>query len=69
MKDFLKAEKQHQLDLAPSSPTPIYTQNLMAIKILERFREKHTYMGIVVDNFGSTIGMITMHDLSRKHFW
>jgi putative hemolysin len=69
VKDFLKAEKQHQLDLRTLVAQPLYIpENLMAIKILERFREKRTYMGIVVDEFGSTIGMITMHDLVESIF-
>lgn len=69
VKDFLKAEKQHPLDLRTIVAQTLYIpENLMAIKILERFREKRTYMGIVVDEFGSTIGMITMHDLVESIF-
>lgn len=69
VKDFLKAEKHHHIDLRTIITQPIYIpENLMAIKILERFREKRNYMGIVVDEYGSTIGLITMHDLVESIF-
>jgi putative hemolysin len=39
-----------------------------AIKILELFRENKLYVGIIVDEYGSTAGMLTLHDLIENIF-
>lgn len=69
IKDFLKAEKESHIDIKGMLTKVVYVpENLMAFKIFELFREKRTYIGIVVDEFGSTIGLITMHDLVESIF-
>ena len=39
-----------------------------AIKILERFRKERNYFAVVVDEYGSTQGIITLHDLTENIF-
>jgi putative hemolysin len=65
VKDFFRnSEKGKELSLTELATDPIFIpENLSAIKILERFRETKIHLAIVVDEFGSTEGMITLHDL------
>src|SRR5690606_11075785 len=39
------------------------TQNTSAFKILNVFKKRRQYIGIVVDEYGSIRGIITLHDL------
>ncbi len=46
---------------------PLYIPETMpAIKVLELFREKKVHIGIVVNEFGATEGLITLHDISEN---
>jgi putative hemolysin len=65
VKDFFRnSEKGKELELRELATEPIFIpENLSAMKILERFRETKIHLAIVVDEFGSTEGMITLHDL------
>ena len=43
---------------------PIYViQSMPAFKILNLFKDKKQYLGVVVDEFGSVRGIITLHDM------
>lgn len=42
--------------------------NLTGIKIFEKFQETKTYVAIVIDEYGSFEGMITLHDLIENIF-
>ena len=37
-----------------------------ALDVLELFREKKVHIGIVVNEFGTTEGLITLHDISES---
>lgn len=65
VKDFFKnLEKGKELNLRELASEPLFIpENVSVIKILERFRETKIYIAIVVDEYGSTEGMITLHDL------
>lgn len=39
-----------------------------ALKILETFKQHKAYIGVVVDEYGVTIGVITLHDLIENIF-
>ena len=39
-----------------------------ALKILERFRNERNYFAVVVDEYGSIQGIITLHDLTENIF-
>ncbi|MCU0413619.1 MAG: hemolysin family protein [Ignavibacteriaceae bacterium] len=60
----MKVEESKDLNLRELALQPIFVpENITAIRILERFRETKIYIAIVVDEYGSTEGMITLHDL------
>jgi putative hemolysin len=65
VKDFFRnSEKVEELNLRDLATEPLFIpENLSVIKILERFRETKIYLAIIVDEYGSTEGMITLHDL------
>jgi putative hemolysin len=46
----------------------IIPENLAAKDILEKFRETKIYIALVVDEYGSIQGMITLHDLIENVF-
>jgi putative hemolysin len=46
---------------------PLYIPETMpAIRVLELFREMKVHVGIVVNEFGATEGLITLHDISES---
>jgi putative hemolysin len=64
IKDFLEHYKKEGFELAQISKPPIFLiQNTSAFKILNVFKKKKQYMAIVVDEYGSTKGIVTLHDL------
>jgi putative hemolysin len=64
IKDLLENYNQENFSLDQILTKPIYLiMNSPAFKILNLFKDKKQYMGIVVDEFGSVRGVITLHDL------
>lgn len=48
---------------------PLYIpENLTVIKVLEQFKKERVYIAIVVDEYGTTMGLITLHDLMENIF-
>ncbi|RPI73595.1 MAG: HlyC/CorC family transporter [Ignavibacteriales bacterium] len=70
VKDFFRNfEKEKELKLEDLAVQPLFIpEKISAIKILERFRESKIYIAIVVNEYGSTEGMITLHDLIENIF-
>ncbi|HEY7751694.1 MAG TPA: hemolysin family protein [Ignavibacteriaceae bacterium] len=70
VKDFFRHnEKGKELNLRSIAAQPLFIpDNLPALKILERFRESKIHTAIVVDEYGSTEGIITLHDLIENIF-
>ena len=70
VKDFFRlSEKGNELNLREFAIQPLFIpENLPAIKILERFRETKIHIAIVINEYGSTEGMITLHDLIENIF-
>jgi len=70
VKDFFRySEKGKELNLTEIMTQPLFIpENLPAIKIIERFRETKIYVAIIVNEYGSTEGMITLHDLIENIF-
>jgi putative hemolysin len=70
VKDYLQqVETGKEKSLRAIATQPLYTpENLSAIKILERFRETKIHIAIVINEYGSTEGMITLHDLIENIF-
>ncbi|MBE0648160.1 MAG: HlyC/CorC family transporter [Bacteroidales bacterium] len=52
------------VDLTSILSEPLYvTENMPASDILEKFRERKIHIAIVVDEYGTVEGLITLHDL------
>jgi putative hemolysin len=68
-KDFLANYKSDVFKLTEILHQPVFIpENLPAIKILELFRNERSYYGIVVNEYGSTEGVLTLHDLTENIF-
>lgn len=66
IKDFLGNYKKEDFKLAQIINPPIYLMhNTPAFKILNVFKSKKQYIAIVVDEFGLTKGIVTLHDLTE----
>ena len=64
LKDIFGLLDEPNFEIKKIVKTPVYlTENTSAYKILESFRQKKIHFGIVVDEYGSTEGIITMDDL------
>ena len=64
VKDLLENYEREGFSLEQISTKPLYImQNTPSFRILNIFREKKQYMGIVVDEYGGVRGIITVHDL------
>jgi putative hemolysin len=66
IKDFLEHFNKEAFQLKQIIQAPIFlVQNTPAFKILNVFKSKKQYIAIVVDEFGSTRGIVTLHDLTE----
>ncbi|MFA4870182.1 MAG: hemolysin family protein [Pedobacter sp.] len=64
IKDLLENYNRPDFHLDQIISRPIYViQNTPAFKILSLFKDKRQYLGVVVDEYGSVRGIITLHDL------
>jgi putative hemolysin len=55
------------IDFASLLHDPLYIpEQLPAIKVLEQFRETRNHFGIVVNEYGSMEGIITLHDVTEN---
>ena len=69
VKDFFRHEKDKEFNIRNIATQPLFIpENLPATKIIERFRETKIYVAIVINEYGSTEGMITLHDLIENIF-
>src|SRR5690606_32308482 len=63
IKSFLENYSREDFKWSDIIEEPIFiTQNTSAFKVLNLFKKKHQYIGIVVDEYGSVKGIITLHD-------
>ncbi len=64
IRDFLENFKTSDFDFEKILTKPIIvTENTSAIQILNTFKKKKEYIAVVIDEFGGTEGIITLHDL------
>jgi putative hemolysin len=70
IKDFFhKANTQSSFILKDIITEPLYIpDNLTGIKIYEKFRDAKIYIAVVIDEYGSFEGIITLHDLIENIF-
>lgn len=58
-----------KFDLRTIARQPLYIpENLYAKKVLELFKKNKNKFGVVVDEYGNTEGIITLHDLTESIF-
>lgn len=64
-KDFLGKDLDSELRrLHESKRDALFvTENNRAYQVLERFRERKQYVGIIVDEYGGVLGMVTLNDI------
>lgn len=66
IKDFLGNYKKEGFKLTQIINPPIFLiLNTPAFRILSVFKSKKQYIAIVVDEFGTTKGIVTLHDLTE----
>lgn len=69
LRDYIDNTRKNPGDLQKIATQPLYIPETMnALKILERFRKERNYFAVVVDEYGSTQGIITLHDLTENIF-
>lgn len=69
LRDYIDKRRQANFNLRNILSQPLYVPETMnALKILERFRRERNYFAVVVDEYGSMQGIITLHDLTENIF-
>jgi len=69
LRDYIDNRDKQGVDLKNILTPPLYVPETMnALKILERFRKERNYFAIVVDEYGSIQGIITLHVLTENIF-
>jgi putative hemolysin len=69
LRDYIDKRDKPDFNLQKIATQPLYIPETMnALKILERFRKERNYFAVVVDEYGSTQGIITLHDLTENIF-
>ncbi|MBK8954576.1 MAG: HlyC/CorC family transporter [Saprospiraceae bacterium] len=64
LKDLFLPSSDKKFDLRDYLKEPLYfNENMYAYKILEFFKQKQMHYGIVVDEYGATMGIVTMDDV------
>ncbi|MSP51985.1 MAG: DUF21 domain-containing protein [Alphaproteobacteria bacterium] len=72
LKDVLRALRavggdSAQFDLAPLVTTPWFVPETMTLREqLNAFRRRHQYMALVVDEYGSLMGLVTLADILEE---
>jgi len=66
IRDFLANYKRPDFSLTDILQPPVFiVQHTPAFKILNLFKSKKQYLAVVVDEYGTTRGIITLHDLTE----
>ncbi|MEO6758917.1 MAG: hemolysin family protein, partial [Saprospiraceae bacterium] len=69
LRDYIGYRDKPAFNLRNILSQPLYVpESMNAIKILENFRKARNYFAVVVDEYGSTQGIITLHDLTENIF-
>ena len=66
---ILMLGNDHPFDLRGIARPPLFIpESLYAKKVLELFKKNKNKFGVVVDEYGNTAGIITLHDLTESIF-
>lgn len=64
LKDLFSLSTDERFDITSIIKSPLFlNQNTDAYKVLELFKKEKMHYGIVIDEYGSTLGIITMDDV------
>ncbi|MGZ5211083.1 MAG: hemolysin family protein, partial [Kaistella sp.] len=64
LKDLFPIENTEDFDLNKYIKQPVFlNENYYAYKVLELFKKQKNHYGIVIDEYGNTVGMVTLDDL------
>lgn len=65
VKDLIATDIEAQMaNLNVIARDPVYLpESNRAYQALEKFKEQRVYFGIIVDEYGGTLGVVTMHDI------
>ena len=64
LKDLFPIEDSENFDLNKYLKQPVFlNENYYAYKVLELFKKQKNHYGIVIDEYGNTVGMVTLDDL------
>lgn len=64
LKDLFPLEDTENFDLKKYLKQPVYlNENTFAYKVLDLFKQEKNHYGIAIDEYGNTVGMITMDDV------
>lgn len=64
LKDLFPIENPDSFDLTKYLKQPVFlNENYYAYKVLELFKKQKNHYGIVIDEYGNTVGMVTLDDL------
>ncbi|MDX2134461.1 MAG: hemolysin family protein [Saprospiraceae bacterium] len=69
LRDYIENYQKPGFNIQQILTQPLFVpESMNALKILERFRKERNYFAVVVDEYGSTQGIITLHDLTENIF-
>ncbi len=64
LKDLFPIEDADNFDLRTYLKQPVFlNENYYAYKVLELFKKQKNHYGIVIDEYGNTVGMVTLDDV------
>jgi putative hemolysin len=64
LKDLFGSNRGQEFDLRALIREPLYlNENMLAYQVLEQFKKEKMHYGIVLDEYGTTQGMVTMDDV------
>ena len=64
LKDLFPISEPENFELKKYITQPLYlNENYYAYKVLEIFKKEKNHYGIVIDEYGNTVGILTMHDV------
>ncbi len=65
-RDILEQSRSRNFTLDSILCEPVYIhENMLAIDILKLFKKRKMYVGIVIDEFGTFEGLVTLHDITE----
>lgn len=65
LKDLFPLEDESNFDIKKYLRQPVFlNENYLAYKVLELFKKEKNHHGIIIDEYGNTVGMVTIADVT-----